>query len=336
MKKLYLIPLILLVIACNLSNVAPPKALPTDSQGGQRVDNPPPNQQPIPQEDRWGIYRLGIDTQIIDLLYSSPFEIANLRLNSAGERLVFSQKVGGDSSSEEIFTLSTDGNGLRRITDNGFWDLYPVWSPDGSRVAFLSQRASSLGIYVMNADGSDAKQLYDSSSHEADIDWTGDRIVFTKDSSIWMMQSDGTGVRQITNPPRAGEWGDANLPFGDYDPRISPDGERVVFGRLVDDQSPHGNYDFFIIDIESSNEFRLTQTGYSQGLASWSNSGDQVVYIVAAIGNTGQYDLYMMNADGTENRNITPQYFPPEFLCHWAVFSTDDKAVYFIGEWWAE
>ena len=188
----------------------------------------------------------------------------------------------------------------------------------------------------MNADGSNAKSLYDSSSNEADIDWQGESIVYTKDSSIWIMQSDGSIVRQITNPPRAGEWGKANLPFGDYDPRISPDSTKVLFDRLVDDQSPHGNYDFFIVDLASVNEYRLTHSGYSQGLASWSNSGDRIVYIVAAIGAAGQYDLYMMKADGTENGNIIPQYFPPEFLCHWAIFSNDDTAIYFIGEWWSE
>jgi TolB protein len=126
------------------------------------------------------------------------------------------------------------------------------------------------------------------------------------------------------------------LPFGDYDPRLSPDGSQVVFERLWDDQSPHGNYDLFLLDLASGQETRLTTTGYSQGLASWSHSGQQVVYIVAAIGLEGQYDLYLMNADGTENRNITPAYFPPEFLCHSVEFSSDDSALFFVGEWWQE
>ena len=335
MIKILLTLLILLTSACNLSNVETANPLLPATQERQSADNSSLNQLAVPQDERWGIYQFSIDTQIVDLLYSSPIEIASLRLNNTGDRLVFSQKVDGESNTdEEIFTLSTEGNDLRRITDNNFWDLYPVWSPDGSRIAFLSQRASSLGIYVMNADGGDARPSYDSGSHEADIDWAGDQIVFTKDSSIWIMQSDGSDIRQITHPPRAGEWGNANLPFGDYDPRISPDGTSVVFERLVDDQSPHGNYDLFILDLVSGNELRLTRSGYSQGLANWSNTGDQIVYVVAAIGGAGQYDLYLTNVDGTGNRNITPPYFPPEFLCHWAVFSNGDQSIYFIGEWW--
>lgn len=41
----------------------------------------------------------------------------------------------------------------------------------------------------------------------------------------------------------------------------------------------------------------------------------------------------MMTANGTEKRNITPDYFLPEFLCHFPVFSLDDAKVLFIGEW---
>jgi Tol biopolymer transport system component len=91
-----------------------------------------------------------------------------------------------------------------------------------------------------------------------------------------------------------------------------------------------------VIDLETSQEYRLTHTGYSQGLANWAHSGRQIVYIVAAIDQVGQYDLYLMDADGTDNRNITPDYFPTQFLCHWAVFSSDDSTIYFIGEWWLE
>ena len=129
-------------------------------------------------------------------------------------------------------------------------------------------------------------------------------------------------------------WGNANLPFGDYDPRLSPDGSKLVFERLLNDSSIHGNYDIFIVNSDGTGETRLTYTGYSQGLASWSHSGDKIVYIVAAIGTEGKYDMYIMNYDGTDSRNITPDYFPSNFLCHSPIFSPDDSEILFIGEWW--
>ncbi len=291
--------------------------------------------QTVPQEGRWGIYALDLETQNVELLYSSALEISTLRLNNLGEILLFSHKIGGEEFERfEICTISIAGGGFTRLTDNIFWDLYPVWSPDSSQIAFLSFRQDDLDIYIMNSTGSNQHLLYDSGFHDADIDWQGDKIVFTANSRIWIMNSDGTQPLQVTEPPRAGQWGNANLPFGDYDPRLSPDGSWIVFERLEGDDSPHGNYNLFMVNPDGSGETRLTDTGYAQGLASWSHSGDKLVYIVSAIGEAGQFDIYMMNADGTENHSITPGYFPSLFLIHEAIFSVDDSRIFFIGELW--
>jgi TolB protein len=336
MRKPHIFLALLFIVACNTSTAisgSNSSAPPTDILSSPGTT--PSIVNFVPQEERWGIYRLDINSREIELIFSSQSKVSYLRVNNAGDQVAFSMKAGEDANNqEEIFSVGTDGGNFRRITDNSFWNLYPAWSPDDSKIAFLTQRNGSLGIYVMNEDGSQSKELFDTNAHEADIDWVGSNIAFTKDSRIWLMNSDGSDGRPISDPPRAGEWGSANLPFGDYDPRISPDGSRVIFERLLADDSPNGNYDFFVIDLESSQEIRLTDSGYSQGLASWSHSGEQLVYIVAAIDQVGQYDMYIMNADGTQQRNITPDYFPDQFLCHWAVFSSDDSAVYFIGEWW--
>jgi Tol biopolymer transport system component len=293
------------------------------------------NSRAVPEEARWGIYSLDLSSQKVALLYASPDEIANLDLNPVGDRIAFARKADGtDLRDFEIFTVGVDGAGLQRLTDNDWLDTYPAWSPDGTRIAYLSLPADTLDIYRMRSDGGAPRLLYDSGENDADIDWVGERIVFTRDSRIWIMRSDGSEARPLTDPPHAGEFGNANLPFGDYDPRLSPDGSQVVFERLVDDASPHGNYDLFAVSADGSGLRRITETGYSQGMAAWSPAGDRLVYIVTAVDGAGKYDAHTVRPDGSGDRDITPAFFPARFLMHAAVFSKSGSMLYFIGEWW--
>ncbi|MFC1901117.1 TolB family protein [Chloroflexota bacterium] len=296
-----------------------------------------PDTRTVPQDGQWGIYELDISTGNVSLIYGTSDEIFNstLELNNEGNTLIFAMEIDGEFDTDtEICSLGIDGQNLKRLTNNQFFDLYPALSPDSSKIAFLSWRETDLDIYVMDADGNNSRKLYDSGYHDADIDWVKDRIVFTSQFSIWQMYDDGSQPEIITDLPDRGEWGEANLPIGDYDPRLSPDGTKIVFERLLDVSKPHGGYDIFVVNSDGSNEIRLTNTEYSQGLASWSHSGEEIVYIVAAIDDIGKYDIYLMNADGSNNRNITPAYFPDSFICHSPIFSADDSKILFIGQWW--
>ncbi len=289
----------------------------------------------VPYLERWGIYGLDLGSGGIELIYSCPEEISGLGLNGAGDMFAFSKMIGGEGEEFwEICTLGADGGVLFRVTDNGFMDVYPAWSPDGSRIAFLSMRGETLDIYVAGLEGGGEELLYDSGFHDADIHWVGGKIAFTRNSQTWLMDEDGTGAAQVTDPPRAGEWGNSVLPFGDYDPRISPDGSKIVFERMVDDGSPHGNYDLYMVNADGSGEEALTENGWTQGLATWSHSGERIAYIVSAVGAEGRYDIHLMNSDGSDSRDLTSEIFPPGFLAHCAAFSQDDSRIYFIGEWW--
>ena len=160
----------------------------------------------VPYLDEWGIYELDLATKDVQLVYSSPHKLDNIRLNPAGDTFAFSMYMGGDDyENSEVYTLGVDGSGLTRLTDNDYMDAYPSWSPDGEEITYLSWGDATLDIWVMNADGEDQRLLYDSGNHDADIHWVGDQIAFTRNSQIWVMDSDGSNPRQLTDPPRAGE-----------------------------------------------------------------------------------------------------------------------------------
>jgi Tol biopolymer transport system component len=294
-----------------------------------------PSPKTVPHEYRWGIYSMELSHQDVTLIYSSAMTISNIRLNNEGTTLVFSMNVGEDTlKGSEIFTIDIDSKQEIRLTNNDYLDTYPVWSPDGKQIAYLSWPHSTLDIFLMDNEGKNSHLLYDSGYHDADIDWVGDKIAFTRNNQIWIMNSNRTEAKAITNPPRAGEIGKANLPFGDYDPRIQPDGDTVIFERLENDTSTHGNYNFFTVNIDGTDLQQITFTGYTQGLPSWSPLGNEIVFIISAINDEGKYDMHIMNMDGANERNIMPEYFPANLLLREAIFSQEETMIYFIVEWW--
>jgi TolB protein len=291
----------------------------------------------VPHEKKWGVYLYDPESEEIELITSSddPFKLLNV--SNDGNKMVFSRKVNGNSDQdEEIFMIDIDGSNLTRLTDNDYMDVYPCWSPEDTALVFLSSRDDifNLNLYKIRPDGSDEWLFYDSGFHDADVHWRNTLITFTSRNGIWIIDSDGSNPTQITEHPEAGEWGTAPYPFGDYDPRINPAGNKIAFSRMVDNQNPHGGYDIYTIDLNSHELKNLTNSGYTLGLANWSSDGRVIVYQVAAIGPDGIYDIYTVNAAGTDNKNITPDYFPENFLCHSPMFFDNNSKILFVGEWY--
>jgi Tol biopolymer transport system component len=71
----------------------------------------------------------------------------------------------------EIYTMNADGSNPIRLTNNSVPDLSPVWSPDGTKIAFASRRDGNTDIYSMNADGSGQTRLTTDPAGDFNPDW---------------------------------------------------------------------------------------------------------------------------------------------------------------------
>jgi TolB protein len=106
--------------------------------------------------------------------------------------------------SGNISVMNPDGSGLINLTNDPASDIYPAWSPDGTKIAFVSDRGGAYDLYVMNADGTAIVQLTSDPAIEGRPAWSPDgaKIAFASngdgDSEIYLINVDGSGVIQLT------------------------------------------------------------------------------------------------------------------------------------------
>lgn len=102
-----------------------------------------------------------------------PLWMRHTSISPDGQTIAFSYK--GD-----VFTVPASGGQARQLTSNAAYDSYPIWSPDGKKIAFASSREGSLDIYVMNKFGGEPKRLTTRSTNETPIAWRdNEHILFS-------------------------------------------------------------------------------------------------------------------------------------------------------------
>jgi Tol biopolymer transport system component len=155
--------------------------------------------------------------------------------------------------------MGPDGSDPVNLSNNPADDLFPSWSPDGSQIAFVSNRDDGQFLYLMDADGSNLHLLSQQNGSEWP-DWSpdGEMITFTSDADIYIIPADGsTPAVNLTNSPKK-----------DSQPVWSPDGRQIAW--LINNGGDQWNA--WIMNTDGSNVRQLTNDNRVTDIA-WTVDG---------------------------------------------------------------
>jgi DNA-binding winged helix-turn-helix (wHTH) protein/dipeptidyl aminopeptidase/acylaminoacyl peptidase len=179
------------------------------------------------------------------LTYNSVVDGGPAHFSPDGQKVVFSRSAANEGDAYynfDIYTMNIDGSDVRQLTFDTEYDAGPDWSPDGSKIAFVSGREKNFDVFVMNADGSDEINLTKDRENDSPNGWTPDSkqifynvqpLVQGSSNQLYLMNADGSNRRQITS-------------FSDktYHISYSPTAKKMAFALTRD-----GNYEIYSMDV---------------------------------------------------------------------------------------
>ncbi len=232
-----------------------------------------------------------------------------------GSTIVFASTQHRATS--DIYVKPVKGTTLTQLTADPAHDLMPAISPDGSRIAFTSNRLGSWDIFVMSAEGGQAAQLTTTSAHELHPSWSpdGSQLVFSRLGEVsgrwemWVMDIDQPVVTEFIGYGLFPEW----CPVAGTGAHGR---DQILFQRSR--ERSDRRFSVWTIEYKRDDASSPTEVVASQHAAiinpSWSFDGLRVAF--ATVPNpesSGMHpdarpvssDLWMIDADGSNRVNLT-------------------------------
>lgn len=251
----------------------------------------------------WQLYTINPDgSDMVQLTHMDPTSDSSWEpsYSPSGQEIAFDYGPVDSTGNAhpDLYVINADGTGLTQLTHDGLSQA-PRWSPDGTKLIFARQSTVTGQTVVteMRADGTGQKKALTSdfwSSFADSYTPDGNKINFDSQmgglvSAEWIMNADGSSMKQLTAAPLEGGVSD-----------VSPDGKHIVFNSH--DNSPLFPA-IFVMNLDGGDLQQLTFPPDQQVDLGpvYSPDGMKIVFASSRI-DPGSLDLFVMNADGS---NIT-------------------------------
>jgi tricorn protease len=247
----------------------------------------------IVYEENFGLWKLdlasGKSTQVKIHIVSDDKENNVETLASSGEADSYQLSPSGKraviSTHGELFTIATEKGDVRRLTQTpGVRETQPQWSPDGKRIAFVSDKSGREEVWLCDEEGGNLKQISDADAQKGQLTWSPDSkaILYTGSDKKLSKYDLTTGNTSVLASGEVIGFGGGAV----SNPQWAPDSKWVSYTKAESNLLPH----VYIIPAAGGAERRITDDEtYSDTNALWTPDGKTIVYLAGAdVGNIGQ------------------------------------------------
>lgn len=211
---------------------------------------------------------------IYDIRTKKTKSLANRPGNNSGASFAKdNESIFMTSSSEgsaDIYKIATDdGKILAKLTKGPMsaMNIEPMVSPDGTQIAFSSDRVGATALYIMNIDGTGVRRLTHFKEFANAPSWSpdGTKLAFAAQDSgnfdIFTVNVDGSGLKRITAHNRKPNGKKANNEY----PTFSSDGRLIMY---TSDRT--GKNQIYVSTVDGNNEYQITQDENNYYSPKWS------------------------------------------------------------------
>jgi len=196
------------------------------------------------------------------------------------------EQTGGDATSSDLPAEALSIGEVSCWTHPQSSETEPVWSPDGEKLLFVSNRDGNREIYKMNADGVTTRLTHNPAADRQPV-WSprGDKLAFASNRDgnweIYVLDSEGDVFRLTNNPAR------------DMEPAWSPRTDKLAFASDRD-----GDWEIYTLDAEGQAN-QLTNNQVDDREPAWNPEGSKLAF---ASQRDGNWEIYMLGPDGQAKR----------------------------------
>lgn len=263
-------------------------------------------------------------TQLTPELAISRRGVSDVHISPNGERVCFvvSEPPKGSVRSRHIWMLNVRSREVTQFTSSGKSEYSPRWSPDGKKLAFISDREDSPQIYLMHIDGGEAARLTQGKNGVRSFEWSpdGKQISFIapdakteaeekkekdkddarvvdrdeKHARLWLIDVESKKTRQLS----AVAWQISEAQW-------TPPGDRLIVSATDHPESDQDTHRIFSIAIADGHMKEIAAPRGPFGPLRISPDGKSLTYQAARVDGPTPHDLFLQPIEGGSPRNLT-------------------------------